>query len=201
MKGICKYCGEEFTQNTRGKRKNYCNKKECYKKARAEINKKWYSNKIRALKGNKMKIKQNKTIIYSNVERNISKEDFIDVIEYSKELGAIRFEAIQKIKECQAKRSEYDKYKEVFIHDVESLAGKDEVTDQEIIDVFKKHIDKILDRRKIKDKEDMYSHLIAGLMKNPNEYVTEYIKQRNNRTYNPNKNGGNVKGKEEQNIL
>ena len=72
----CKYCGQEFEQNKRGKKKDYCNKEECLKKARNDTQKKWYANKLKVLEGVKTKIveqKEEKKVVYSSTDRAINR--------------------------------------------------------------------------------------------------------------------------------
>ena len=187
----CKYCGEEFTQNTRGKKKEYCNKEECLRMARNEAQRKWYANKLKVLEGTKSRIvehKEEKKVVYSSTDRainGVSNQDFSDVIELARKLGAVRFEILEKVKECSEKQSFFDKQDEVFLHQLEEFAKKDKVYEEEILQAFKEHIDKRQNRRAVKDKEQMYRHLIQGLISNPNAYVVEFIKNRDNRSYNP----------------
>lgn len=187
----CKYCGQEFEQNKRGKKKDYCNKEECLKKARNDTQKKWYANKLKVLEGVKTKIveqKEEKKVVYSSTDRainSVKNGDFSDVIELSRRLGTVRFEIQEKLKECFGKQSMFDKQDEIFLHKLENFAKQDEVYEEEILQAFREHIDKRQNRRVIKDKEQMYKHLIEGIVQNPNAYVVEFIKNRDNRKYNP----------------
>ena len=186
----CIYCGEEFEQNSRGRKKAYCNKKDCIKKARNDANKKWYANKMKTLGEAKIKIKSENRIVYSSTDRIINKlnnEDFSDVLEFARKLGAIRFEITEEIKKLQQKQSPFDIQDEIFLHKLEDFAKQDELHEDEVITAVREHINKRQNRRMIKDKEIMYKHLIQGLISNPNAYVVDFIKNRDNRTYNPNK--------------
>jgi len=187
----CKFCGEEFVQNLRGKKKEYCSKEECIRLAKNEAQRKWYANKLKTLNGSKNRIieyKTEKRIVYSSTDRainSINNQDFSDVIELARKLGAVRFEILEKIKECSEKQSYFDKQDEVFLHQLEEFAKKDKVYADDILQAFKEHIDKRQNRRVIKDKEQMYKHLIQGLIANPNAYVSLFIKDRDKRSYNP----------------
>lgn len=190
---ICKYCGEEFLQNKKGKKKEYCNKKECLKKARNEANRKWYSKRLKILEGAKIKIieQEDKKIIYSSTDKlkNITKnEDFSDVIEIARELGAIRFKITEKIRELSPKQSFFDKQDEIFLHTIEELAKKDTVYEEDVLKVVKEYFDKRPNRRIIKDKQEMLRHLIQGFISNPNQYVVEFIKNRDKRKYTSKEN-------------
>lgn len=163
------------------------------KQARSEANKKYYSNKVNnVLKGTKYRIvenKEEKKIVYSSTDKvmNITKnEDFSDIIELARELGAIRFKITEKIKSLSPEQSHFDKQDEIFLHKIEDLTKKDEIYEEDILKVVKPYLDKRPNRRVIKDKQEMLKHLIQGLISNPNQYVYEFIKNRNNRQYHLN---------------
>lgn len=187
----CKYCGDEFVLG-RGRKTDHCRKKECLRKARNEANRKWYAKKMKVLKGTKTKIveqKQEKVVVYSSTDRalnSLNNEDFTEVIELARELGAIRFKLVEAIKKCRPNQSVCDKEDQVFLHEFEELAKKDEVSVDEIINLFTDQINKRQNRRGIKDKEEMLQHLLQGIISNPSAYVYEFIKKRDNRSYNPN---------------
>lgn len=186
----CKYCGCEFEQPKRGKKREYCNKEDCLRQARNEAQRKWYANKMnKELEGTKHRIvenKEEKKVVYSSTDKliNITKnEDFSDIIELARELGAIRFKITEKIKSLSPEQSHFDKQDEIFLHNIEELTKKDEIYEEDILEVVKPYLDKRPNRRVIKDKQEMLKHLIQGLISNPNQYVYEFIKNRNNRQY------------------
>ncbi len=185
----CKYCGEEFEQTGKGRKKEYCNKEDCIRQARNEANRKWYANKMNSeLKGVKYKIanKEEKKILYSSTDKVLNvtvKEDFSDVIELARKLGAIRYEITEKIKSLIPEQSHFDKEDDMFLHKIENLMKQDEILEEDVLQVFKEYLDKRPNRRIIKDKQEMLKHLIQGLISNPNQYVYEFIKNRDNRHY------------------
>lgn len=189
----CKYCGEEFEQAKKGRKKEYCNKEDCIRQARNEANRKWYANKMNSeLKGVKYKIenKEEKKILYSSTDKVLNvtvKEDFSDVMELARELGAIRYKITEKIKSLAPEQSHFDKEDDVFLHKIENLMKQDEILEEDVLQVFKEYLDKRPNRRIIKDKQEMLKHLIQGLISNPNQYVYEFIKNRDNRTYHTKK--------------
>ncbi len=191
----CKYCGDIIQQPKRGKKRNYCRKTECIRKARNEANRRWYANKMKVLEGAKNRIieqKEEKKIIYSSTDRAIHSaktEDFTDVIELARKLGAIRFEIVETIKKLNPEQSKKDKIDQIFLHDIENEMKKDIVYEEDMLKIIRKYIENRPDRRIIKDKQEMLRHLIQGLISNPNQYVVEYIKNRDKRQYNPNKEG------------
>ena len=61
----------------------------------------------------------------------------------------------------------------------------DELSEDEVVSVVKEHINKRQIRRAIKDKEDILKHLIQGVINNPNAYVIQSLKAKENRQYTP----------------
>ena len=112
-----------------------------------------------------------------------AKEDFSDVIELARKLGAIRYEITEKIKSLSPEQSHFDKQDEIFLHNIEELMKQDEITEEDVLKTFKEYLDKRPNRRIIKDKQEMLKHLIQGVISNPNQYVHEFIKDRDNRHY------------------
>ena len=128
-KGICKYCGEEFEYSNRGKERVHCRKEECLKKAKNEAQKKWYANKVKKeLQGTDIRIvskEENRPqIVYSSKDRSdnrLENEDFSDIIEVSRELGAVRFKIIEMLNKENKKQSFYDGQDQDFLHKLENL--------------------------------------------------------------------------------
>lgn len=187
---ICKYCGEKFELG-RGKVTDHCRKTDCLRQARNEAQRKWYANKMKVLKGTKNRIieqKEEKKVVYSSTDRalnSLDNEDFTEVIELARELGTIRFKLIEAVNKCNPDRSTCDKEDQVFLHQIEDLAKKDEVYEDEILTLFKEQIDKRQKRRGVKDKQEMLQHLLQGIISNPSAYVLQFIKNRDTRTYTP----------------
>lgn len=130
--------------------------------------------------------KEEKKILYSSTDKlmNVtSKEDFSDVLELARKLGAVRYEITEKIKSLSPEQSKFDKQDEIFLHNIEELMRKDEIAEEDVLKIFKEYLDKRPNRRIIKDKQEMLKHLIQGLISNPNQYVCEFIKNRDNRHY------------------
>ena len=191
----CKFCGDIIEQPKRGRKRDYCRKPECIRKMRNEANRKWYANKMKVLEGSKNRIieqKEEKKVIYSSIDKaihNVEKEDFSDVIQLARELGAIRFKITEAINKLSPEQSKYDKTDQKFLHDIENEMKKDVVYEEDMLKIIRKYIDNRPDRRVIKDKREMLKHLVQGVISNPNQYVVEYIKNRGKRQYNPNKEG------------
>ncbi len=187
----CKYCGCEIEQSKRGKKRDYCRKEECIRKAKNEANRKWYANKMKILEGTKYRIieQEEKKVIYSSTDKalhDVQKEDFTKEIELARQLGTIKFEIQGEIKKLAPELSKYDKEDQVFLHNVENLIHQDVIYEEDVINVVRKYIEKRSDRRIVKDKIAILSGLQGGV-KNPSQFVSEYIKNRDNRQYNPNK--------------
>lgn len=192
-KAICKYCGEEFEYSNRGKERVYCKKEDCLRKAKNEAQRKWYANKMKVLKGTKNRIveqKEGKKILYSSTDKVmnvVAKEDFSDVLELARKLGSIRYEISEKIRSLSPEQSKCDKVDEVFLHKIEDLMKQEEIAETDVLKIFKEYLDKRPNRRVVKDKQAMLQHLITGIISNPNEYVVQFIKNRDKREYNPQK--------------
>lgn len=189
-KAKCKYCGEEFVLG-RGKKTDHCKREACLRKAKNEAQRKWYANKMKVLEGAKTRIveqKEEKKVVYSSTDRAIHSsevEDFSTIITIARELGAIAFKIEDELKKCSPEQSKCDKYDEIFLHDIEDLLKKDVVYEEDIIEIVKKYINNRPDRRYVKDKQQILNRLKQGIILNPNEYVAQFIKNRDKRTYNP----------------
>lgn len=186
-KGICKYCGEEFEYSNRGKKRVHCRKEECLKKARNEAQRKWYANKVKKdLKGENIRIisKEDKPkVVYSSKDRvtnRLEKEDFSDIIEISRELGAIRFKLTELLNNENKKQSFYDRQDQDFLH---KLEGLEELTDAEAINMIVEEKKKREIRRGHKLRKSIIIKMLDGIIKNPNAYVVETIKNRDNFKY------------------
>lgn len=187
-KGICKYCGEEFEYSNRGKERVHCRKEECLKKAKNEAQKKWYANKVKKeLQGTDIRIvskEENKPqIVYSSKDRSdnrLENEDFSDIIEVSRELGTVRFKLLELLNKESKKQSLYDRQDQDFLH---KLEGLEELTDAEAINMIVEEKKKREVRRSHKIRKAMLMKMVEGIMKNPNAYVVETIKNRDNFKY------------------
>lgn len=187
-KAICKYCGEEFEYSNRGKERVHCRKEKCLKQAKNETQRKWYANKVKKeLNGTNLRIiskeEDKPQIIYSTKERvdnRIENEDFSDIIEVSRELGAVRFKITEMINKESKKQSFYDKQDQDFLHKLENL---EEITDTEAVNMIIEEKRKRETRRSHKMRLTMLSTMINGMPKNPNAYVVATIKNRDKFKY------------------
>lgn len=188
----CKYCGEEFMPNTRGKKREYCSKEECVRQSKNEAQRKWYASKMNVLEGTKVKIveQKEKKVVFSSTDRaimDIDSEGFLKVIELARKLGAIKFEILEELQKCSKEQSTYDKQDQVFLHNLEEFMKQDEVYEEEVVNLVIEHMKKRRERRIIKDKQAMLQRLQQGIIKNPNAFVSEFIKTGKNRNYTPDK--------------
>lgn len=187
-KGICKYCGEEFEYSNRGKERVHCRKEECLKKAKNEAQKKWYANKVKKeLNGTNIRIvskeEDKPQILYSTKDREdnrLKNEDFSDIVEVARDLGTVRFRINELLEKESKKQSFYDKQDQDFLH---KLEGLDELTDTEAINMIVEEKRKREIRRGHKLRIEMLKKMQQGIMKNPNAYVVETIKNRDNFKY------------------
>lgn len=195
VKNRCKYCGDIIEQPKRGRRRDCCKKSECIRRMKNEVQRKWYAKKMETLKGVRSRIieqKEEKKVIYSSTDKaihSVKTEDFTDVIELARELGAIRFKIVEEINKLSPAQSKYDKQDQIFLHNIENEMKKDVIYEEDMLKIIKEYINNRPDRRIVKDKQEMLRHLIQGLISNPNQYVVEFIKNRDKRQYNPSKEG------------
>ena len=130
--------------------------------------------------------KEEKKILYSSTDKTMNvtvKEDFSNITEIARELGAIKFKIDEELKKLSPEQSRFDKYDEIFLHKIEELMKQDEILEEDVLQIFREYIDKRPNRRVVKDKQDMLMRLKQGIIKNPNQYVHEFIKDRDNRHY------------------
>ena len=185
----CKFCGEEIHQPKRGRKREYCNKEDCLRQARNEANRKWYANKMnKELEGVRHRIvnKEEKKILYSSTDKVIivtAKEDFSNILEIARELGAIKFKIDEELTKLSPEQSKFDKQDQIFLHNIEELIKQEEIAEEDVLKVFREYLDKRPNRRVVKDKQEMLQRLKQGIIKNPNQYIYEFIKNRDNRHY------------------
>lgn len=185
----CKYCGEEFEPNTRGRKKAYCNKAECIKKARNEANRKWYSSKMKTLKGTKNRIieqKEEKKVVYSStdkIDNNLKQQDISDIVQIARDLGTIRFQLIQMLQKENEKISNYDKADQDFLHKIENL---EELTDEEAIALVVEEKKSRENRRSNKNRQYLIKGLLDGIIiKNPSQFIIRAVQRSKDYTYIP----------------
>ena len=122
-------------------------------------------------------------IVYSSKDRSdnrLENEDFSDIIEVSIELGAVRFKIIEMLNKENKKQSFYDGQDQDFLHKLENL---EEITDTEAVNMIIEEKRKRETRRSHKMRQTMLRTMINGMPKNPNAYVVETIKNRDNFKY------------------
>lgn len=185
----CKYCGEEFEPNTRGRKKAYCNKAECIKKARNEANRKWYSSKMKTLKGTKNRIieqKEEKKVVYSStdkIDNNLKQQNISDIVQIARDLGTIRFQLIQMLQKENEKISNYDKADQDFLHKIENL---EELTDEEAIALVVEEKKSRENRRSNKNRQYLIKGLLDGIIiKNPSQFIIRAVQRSKDYTYIP----------------
>jgi len=186
----CKYCGCEFEQNKRGRKKEYCSKADCIRKARNDAQKKWYANSMqKKLAGTKHRIVEKvdkPVVVYSStdrVEHKLNMPDFSDIVEVARNIGANRYQLIQMVQKENAELSKYDKADQNFLHKLENL---DELTDQEAIDLVIEEKKSREGRRNNKVRRQLIQGLLNGIpMKNPSAFVAQAIQRSKNFKYIP----------------
>lgn len=179
----CKYCGAEFEQG-KGRKREYCYKEECIRKARNEIQRKWYAKK----RENISQVEENKipTVVYSSQERlehKLNMPNTGDIIEIAKQLGTLRFQLVQMIEKERDCINEYNKADQDFLHRIEAL---EELTDQEAIDMLIKEKKNRESRRNYKVRYYLIQCLLDSIiLKNPSAFIIQTIQKSKDFTYVP----------------
>ena len=175
----CKYCGKEFSNNKRGRKKEYCDDLKCIRKAKNEAQKKWYSKKTQCLKGTKYKVveqKEEKKVIYSSANREetkMSMQDIGDILEVARNLGTIRFQLVEMITKNSEQISKFDKEDQTFLHKLEFL---EELTDEEAKEMIIAEKKSRELRRNVKNRRCLIETLLSSiLVKNPNAFIVKAI--------------------------
>lgn len=173
---VCKYCGKEFSNNKRGRKKEYCDNSECIRKAKNEAQKKWYSKKTQCLEGTKYKVVEQKKVIYSSANREetrMSMQDIGDILEVARNLGTIRFQLVEMITKNNEQISKFDKEDQTFLHKLEFL---EELTDEEAKEMIIAEKKSRELRRNVKNRRCLIETLLTSiLVKNPNAFVVKAI--------------------------
>ena len=198
----CIYCGEEFEQKSKkGIRKNYCDKIECKKKKQAEKMKKYYQKKklglpIRQHKANNKK--ENQVQVEENIQEpmQLVKNDFVrmyredeiiyvknllpvademamEVLDFARRLGALRYEGEALKIKLSKQTSENDLNDSKFLHAIESAQ---QMTVGDIIKLFVGEGKSRSQRRDTKSLHSIVHCLINGIPANPHEYAQKTIR-------------------------
>ena len=178
-KAICKYCGDEFEQSNKGRKKDYCNKEDCIRQARNEANRKWYAKKIEALKGTKNRIieqKEEPKVIYSSREKantRIQMSDIGDIVQIARDYGSVRYKMIELLKKNNEDISKFDKEDQRFLHKLEFL---EELTDDEAKEMIINEKKSRELRRNVKNRKYLIEAMLGSIaMKNPNAFIVKAI--------------------------
>ena len=200
----CVFCGDEFEQkNKKGRKKNYCDKIECKKKANKLAQNKFYMKKKMELPMNDkhettkttkeeqpiikeenqslmqttpndfVRMYREDEIVYVKNLLPVANELAIEVLDFAKRLGALKYEGEQLKIKLSRENSKNDKEDDRFFHTIESAQ---KMTVGEIIKLF---CDEGENREKRRDAKSFYNivHcLINGIPCNPHEYAQKAIK-------------------------
>ena len=71
-----------------------------------------------------------------------AKEDFSNITEIARELGAIKFKIDEELTKLSPKLSNFDKQDQIFLHNIEDLMKKDEIVEEDVLKVFREYLDK-----------------------------------------------------------
>lgn len=99
----------------------------------------------------KIVVKKEASEIRNTKETKVDIEDVSDIIEVSKELGAIRFKLIQMVEKAREEVKRYNIEDQTFLHRLEFL---DSLTDEEAIDMLLKEKQSREHRRRNKNRKE-----------------------------------------------
>ena len=178
-KTVCKYCGGIIEQPKRGKKRNYCRKSECIRKAKNEANRRWYANKMKVLEGTKTRIieqKEEKKIIYSSKDKadtKVKMPDVGDILQLARDFGTLRYSLITALREEDERVSKFDKQDQTFLHKLEFL---EELTDDEATKMIIEEKKSREQRRNVKNRRYLIKAMLDSIkMKNPNAFIVKAI--------------------------
>lgn len=178
----CRFCGCEVEQPKRGRKRDYCRKEECLRKARNEANRKWYANKMKILEGTKNRIieqKEEKKVIYSSKDKADTKTkmpDVGDILQLARDFGTLRYSIIEALKKEEEQISKFDKADQTFLHRLEFL---EELTDDEATQMIIEEKKSREQRRNVKNRRYLIKAMLDSIkMKNPNAFIVQAIQSK-----------------------
>lgn len=178
---VCEVCGQ--VAEVPAKRKiDYCNKATCEKQAkeahRAETRRKSnekIKNKMAEIKASYDGVRtyRDDEIVY--VKNIVPEPDkfTIDVLDFAKRLGTLRYEGEQLKNKLRAEQSKSDLADNEFLHEIESVQ---KLTAGEAINMIIKGGKLRSTRRDVKQLYMIMQTLLGGIIQNPHEYATKSIK-------------------------
>lgn len=185
---ICRFCGEEFEQNKRGRQSDFCSKEECRKARHREHQKKYMEKKknksyatIEPREG--LAVNEN----FSPTERDVVcrkeiKDNYGDIAEKARQIGKLRYELVTEAIIMQEEIKKTDQLEQDLLH---MLENADELTEKDAINIsvlIKQNRNK---RREFKDRNLLISSLLNGIVvKNPEKFVRKGIEMVKSQTYN-----------------
>lgn len=198
---ICTFCGEQFEQNKKGRKKNYCDKIECKKKANSLAQHKYHQKKQMVSKNEpldleeevrlarkqykpdevletKVNEEQENEVIYSEAERaedQLALPDMSDLIDISRRFGGIRLELIEIIRKSTEGESRTTCREQELLHQIERMKSVTSEDAKKIMVELKKNRE---ERRVFKNRRYIAKTLIDNLtMPNPPKFVQDAIKR------------------------
>lgn len=202
----CKYCNSEFEAPTRGRKREYCYKDECIKKARAEACKK-YQNKLKETKEPKEGAKNVKKLELSNevkeggipyvvgefkkIENSVERRDYAEPkisSEYvgelrgiAREINALRYKIFEKYQELGREQSIYDKEDSDFLHLIEDI----DLDDVNALEKIRQAKESRKNRRSTKERQRVLHTLLNSLPENAEKLVLDLVQAGENSVYKP----------------
>lgn len=195
----CIFCGAEFEQNKKGRKKNYCAKIECKKRANSLAQHKYHQKKrmeaekkiaefctqkryepekkeeqlVRTNPNNEIRLYREDEIIYVKDLLPVADELAIEVLDFAKRLGALKYEGEQLKIKLAKEQSKNDQNDSKLLHFIESTQ---KMTVGEIIKLFCDEGKNREQRRDAKCFWGIVNGLIVGIPNNPHEYAQKAIK-------------------------
>lgn len=186
----CKFCGHEVQQPKRGRRKNYCDRAECIKKARNEARKKWYAKKVRTtLKGAKNRIvdRTNKPIVTYQSKNTVKKDrdvinDVSELLEIAREYGTLRFRLIEMKKKALSETEEHNKQTgATFFHKLELMSDDyfENMSGEKAKAILTEERNLLKNRRPQKNKLILIEAMLNSiLIKNPSAFIGKAVQEK-----------------------
>ena len=183
---ICKYCGCEFEQSKKGRARTYCYRRECVNKAHNESNRKYLRKIKREQKKLELKHAKEDNIVYTEEDRTehkLSMPDTGDILELARQLGALRYQLVQKIQKEYEIVGKYDKLDQDFLHKLENL---DELSNEDAIKLVVQEKKNRESRRVYKVRYYLIKCLLDSMpIKNPSSFIAQAIQRSKDYQYIP----------------
>lgn len=175
----CKFCGSEFEAPSRGRKREYCYKDECIRKARNEACKR-YHEKLKEPK-EEVKVVEETKIKEKVQESKISADEIGELRQLGREINALKFKVFEIYQALGKEQSIYDKEDTDFLHLIENI----DLDDINVIEKIKQAKENRKNRRSIKERQRILHTLLNIFPENAEKLVLDLIKQGEDFGYKP----------------